>query len=67
MYIHRGMNLLHVISLFLDIEPIIYGALRGAVTCHCIYSCRTSTHSVAEVSMLYTHMLFSFEFYNGDL
>ena len=32
MYIHRGMNLLHVICLFLDIEPIIYGALRGAVT-----------------------------------
>ena len=58
MHMPRGMNLFHVIYLFLHIEPIIYGALRGAVTCHCIYSCRTSTHSVAEVSMLYTHAFF---------
>ena len=32
MHMPRGMNLFHVICLFLDIEPIIYGALRGAVT-----------------------------------
>ena len=32
MHMPRGMNLFHVICLFLHIEPIIYGALRGAVT-----------------------------------